>query len=239
LRSHRLPRSSSWWHTIGRGYTDLTSALIAVSFKATELQIWKEVDGIFTADPRKVPLARKIHTISPEEAAELTYYGSEVIHPFTMEQVIRASIPIRIKNTFKPEGEGTIILPEGHELSSPTEAKRRATAVTIKDNVIVLNVHSNRKSVSHGFFAQIFLTLDKFGIVVDLISTSEVHISMALNPNVTSEKLDTCLIELKKYGQVQHINKGERDFKHGNPVASRQEYAQYGRCIFTHVCDTC
>ena len=102
---------------IGRGYTDFTAALVAAGLKTFqpmdggsqrlppflmtgpqtvgELQIWKEVDGIFTADPRKGPNARLLTTISPDEAAELTYYGSEVIHPFTMEQVIRAKVPIR------------------------------------------------------------------------------------------------------------------------------------------------
>lgn len=193
--------------TFGRGYTDLTAALIAVSFNASELQIWKEVDGIFSADPRKCPLARKIDAITPEEAAELTYYGSEVIHPFTMEQAIRASIPIRIKNTFKPEGAGTIILPEGHRLQVIKSLHKldkllQATAVTIKENMIILNVHSNRISVSHGFFAEIFMTLDKYGIVVDLISTSEVHISMALNPKVTPEILQNAISDLKIYGNV-------------------------------------
>jgi len=77
---------------VGRGYTDLLAALLAVGLEASELQIWKEVDGIFTADPRKVPTARLIPVISPDEAAELTYYGSEVVHPFTMEQVRRAMI---------------------------------------------------------------------------------------------------------------------------------------------------
>lgn len=72
---------------VGRGYTDLLSAVLAVGLDAAELQIWKEVDGIFTADPRKVPTARLLSIISPDEAAELTYYGSEVIHPFAMEQV--------------------------------------------------------------------------------------------------------------------------------------------------------
>jgi aspartate kinase len=71
---------------VGRGYTDLAAALLAAGLGATELQIWKEVDGIFTADPRKVLTARLLPVISPEEAAELTYYGSEVVHPFTMEQ---------------------------------------------------------------------------------------------------------------------------------------------------------
>lgn len=81
------PIPGSLLNQVGRGYTDLLSALLSVGLEATELQIWKEVDGIFTADPRKVPTARLLPIISPDEAAELTYYGSEVVHPFTMEQV--------------------------------------------------------------------------------------------------------------------------------------------------------
>ena len=81
------PVPGSLLRQVGRGYTDLLAALLAVGLAAEELQIWKEVDGIFTADPRKVPTARLISSITPEEAAELTYYGSEVVHPFTMEQV--------------------------------------------------------------------------------------------------------------------------------------------------------
>jgi aspartate kinase len=81
------PVPGSLLRQIGRGYTDLCSALLAVGLEASELQIWKEVDGIFTADPRKVSTARLISVISPDEAAELTYYGSEVVHHFTMEQV--------------------------------------------------------------------------------------------------------------------------------------------------------
>lgn len=81
------PVPGSLLRQIGRGYTDLLAALLTAGLSASELQIWKEVDGVFTADPRKVPTARLISTISPDEAAELTYYGSEVVHPFTMEQV--------------------------------------------------------------------------------------------------------------------------------------------------------
>ena len=78
---------------VGRGYTDLCAAILSAGLEASELQIWKEVDGIFTADPRKVLTARVIPVISPEEAAELTYYGSEVVHPFTMEQVMISLSP--------------------------------------------------------------------------------------------------------------------------------------------------
>ena len=83
------PVPGSLLQQIGHGYTDLCSALLAVGLEASELQIWKEVDGIFTADPRKISTARLISVISPDEAAELTYYGSQVVHPFTMEQVSR------------------------------------------------------------------------------------------------------------------------------------------------------
>lgn len=193
---------------IGRGYTDLCAALCAVGLAAKELQVWKEVDGIFTADPRKVLSARLVPIITPDEAAELTYYGSEVIHPFTMEQVIRAQIPIRIKNVENPLGGGTVIYPDPERAlasrhgekrvngngngSGATDAEadadeeeeraklegRMPTAVTIKDSIIVLNIHSNRKTISHGFLARIFGTLDRAGVVVDLISTSEVHVSV-------------------------------------------------------------
>jgi aspartate kinase len=189
--------------TIGRGYTDLTAALIAVATGAKELQIWKEVDGIFTADPRKVPNAKLLEFITPEETAEITYYGSEVIHPFTMEQVIRADIPIRIKNTFHPQKDGTLIIPGSFVFESDTDsssdAKKKPTAVTVKEGVIVLNVNSNRKSVSHGFFEKMFSILDHYGIVVDLVSTSQVNVSMALAPS-SSEKLECAIVDLKKYG---------------------------------------
>lgn len=210
------PVPGSLLRQVGRGYTDLLSALLAVGVKASELQIWKEVDGIFTADPRKVATARVIPLISPDEAAELTYYGSEVVHPFTMEQVIRKKIPIRIKNVENPAGLGTVIYPdpeeEGKEVpvarQSVTEhdvlgkESKRATAVTIKERIIVLNVNSNRKSVSHGFLAGIFTTLDRFGVVVDLISTSEVHVSMAIEDGLIPKIMDRLVRELRKSGTV-------------------------------------
>lgn len=207
---------------VGRGYTDLCAALIAVGVQAEELQIWKEVDGIFTADPRKVPNARLLESVTPDEAAELTYYGSEVIHPFTMEQVIKAKIPIRIKNVENPTGRGTIIYPDNigrrGEDTPPhppaayetlpnsyiqTHKKRSATAITAKQDIVVINVHSNKKTLSHGFLAHIFTNLDRFKLVVDLILTSEVHVSMALQILPDQEhNLKTALKELRKIGTV-------------------------------------
>jgi aspartate kinase len=225
---------------VGRGYTDLCAALVAVGLGATELQVWKEVDGIFTADPRKVPTASLLPRISPAEASELTFYGSEVIHPFTMEQVIRARIPIRIKNVMNPRGNGTIIFPDSPAeidetrgglqtkffrsrsatvlRASDRRRPKRPTAVTVKHNILVINVHSNKRSLSHGFFANIFSTLDKWRLSIDLISTSEVHVSMALHSEaplydgaseeeyrITDRDLEGAIGELSSYGTVDII----------------------------------
>ena len=179
---------------VGRGYTDLCAALVAAGLQASELQIWKEVDGIFTANPSKVPTAKLLPTISPSEAAELTFYGSEVIHPFTMERVMRAKVPIRIRNVLDLRKKGTTIMPEPDppqyapsRPSSPSFFRKRAyskptygqkpprpVAITVKDKVLVINVHSNKRTLSHGFYANIFSVLDKWRLSVDLISTSEV-----------------------------------------------------------------
>lgn len=224
--------------TVGRGYTDLCAALVAVGIRAQELQIWKEVDGIFTADPRKVPTAKLIPQISPAEAAELTFYGSEVIHPSTMDQVIRARIPIRIKNVINPRGGGTIIYPDsrsefdsassGHDpklfrsRSSTYMGERRGpkrpTAVTMKHKILVMNIHSNKRSLSHGFFAGIFATLDKWRLSVDVISTSEVNMSMALHSEaplytgggddeyqIVDQDLRGAIEELRSFGTVDVI----------------------------------
>lgn len=226
--------------TVGRGYTDLCAALVAVGLKAKELQIWKEVDGIFTADPRKVPTAQLISQISPAEAAELTFYGSEVIHPSTMDQVIRARIPIRIKNVINPRGAGTVIYPDapteppsvnGSPRSSPYMFRsrstsrlpvrarpKRPTAVTLKHKILVMNIHSNKRSLSHGFFAGIFSTLDKWRLSVDVISTSEVNISMAIHSEapmytgggddeyqIVDQDLRGAIDELQQFGMVDII----------------------------------
>ncbi|QDS69977.1 hypothetical protein FKW77_002994 [Venturia effusa] len=221
-------------HSIGRGYTDLCAALVAIGTHAEELQIWKEVDGIFSADPRKVPTSRLLPSVSPSEAAELTFYGSEVIHPFTMEQVIREQIPIRIKNVMNPRGAGTVILPEAESLQCPLKLKlsrgrsssnlealvgpRRPTAVTIKHSIVVLNIHSNRRTRAHGFLAKIFGILDKHHLSVDLISSSEVHVSMALHSEhdmltgegeddlqIQDSRLHGCVEDLSELGNVDLV----------------------------------
>lgn len=215
--------------SIGRGYTDLAAALLAVGLGAEELQIWKEVDGIFTADPRKVQGARLLDTGTPEEASELTYYGSEVVHPFAMEQGTRAHIPIRIKNVMKPNGSGTVIFPGQNRMGClPTKAmpwpwpepltdnglpctewtRRRPTAVTVKDNIWMLMVRSKQRSLPHGFLAKIFGMLDRHGIEVDLISASEIGVSMAMEGRFAEEReMGLVLSGLGSLGKVE-VRKG-------------------------------
>jgi len=184
---------------IGRGYSDFTAAAIAASVHAKELQIWKEVDGIFSADPRKVENAYILPNISPEEAAEITFYGSEVIHPFTMEQVVKANIPTRIKNTGHPERLGTVIDPSVKD----RKIDFKPTAVTCKRNITVLSIQSNRMLMSHGFMAKVFNILEKYAIVIDLISTSEVSISLT-TANV--QNLPQAVKECKEFSEVQMIS---------------------------------
>ena len=186
---------------IGRGYSDFTAAAIAASVHAKELQIWKEVDGIYSADPRKVDNAYILPSISPEEAAEITFYGSEVIHPFTMEQVVHANIPTRIKNTWFPDRPGTVIEPNGENVA----AAYRPTAVTCKRNVTVVNFRSNRMLMSYGFMAKVFNILERHAIIIDLISTSEVNISLTTT-NTTS--LMAAVEECKEFSEV-HVMKGQ------------------------------
>jgi len=166
--------------SVGRGYTDFTAALISAGLGhkiVREMQVWKEVDGIFTADPRRVPQARVLPRITPTEASELTYFGSEVLHPFTMERVVSAQVPIRIMNTFNPSGHGTVIA----KRKGRARPDLRATAVTAKRGITIITVTSNRMYNAYGFLAGVFNTLADHDVVVDLVSTSEVSISFTVD----------------------------------------------------------
>ena len=186
---------------IGRGYTDLLAALVSVGLGVQEMQIWKEVDGVFTADPRIVPTARLLPTISPSEAAELTNWGSEVIHAFTMKQAIQAKIPIRIRNVMNPSGRGTAIMPDPESpdaipgyrsnLLPNLQAQlpfgkayvgpKRPTAITAKRGMLVLEIEPEKGSVTPQFMVALFTILEKWNLKIDIISISEVLVNLALH----------------------------------------------------------
>ncbi|KAE9992983.1 hypothetical protein EG327_006952 [Venturia inaequalis] len=187
-------------------YSDLTAALTAVGLNASALQIWKEIDGIFTADPRKAPTARLLPSITPSEAAELTFYGSEVINSVAMQQVVRAQIPIRVLNVIKPTGQGTMIAASPKEPTTTTTAPttpdltlsrgkpladltllnipKRPTAITVKRSVLLLNIRSNRKIGAPGFLSQVFQTLDRYNLSAAPIASSEVNVSLGLHSEI-------------------------------------------------------
>ena len=185
---------------IGRGYTDLCASLLTIGLQAEELQIWKEVEGFYTADPRKVQNARLLPAISPEEASELTFNGSEIIHFVAMGQAMRARVPIRVKNVMNPRGAGTLVrpsdLPEKPEMtksigkrSSQLEVSssnldappaKAPTAMTSKHKVVVVNVFSEERSFRASFFASVIAILHQWQLSVDLICTSQVQMSMAI-----------------------------------------------------------
>jgi aspartate kinase len=185
-------------NTIGRGYTDLCAALIAVGLKARELQIWKEVDGVFTADPRKTPKAKLLKELSASEAAELTFFGSEVIHPYVMKQAVLSGIPVKIKCVFNPEDQGTLIILDSKSEDSKSEDtvyENEPTAVTIKDNVTLIHIDLNTPSSSFSTIYSLLHQLEKKGISPDLVSISQQKVLLALTE--TGKKLEKFIQTVK------------------------------------------
>jgi len=177
--------------TIGRVYTDLCAALIAVGLKARELQIWKEVDGVFTADPRKTPKAKLLKELTASEAEELTFFGSEVIHPYVMKQAVLSGIPVKIKCVFNPEDQGTLIVLDSKSEDSKSEDtiyENEPTAVTIKDNATLIHIDLNNPTSSYSTTYSLLHQLEKKGISPDLVSISQQKVLLALTE--TGKKLE-------------------------------------------------
>jgi aspartate kinase len=183
-------------NSVGRGYTDFTASLIAAGLgpsRIRELQVWKEVDGVFSSDPRLVSRAKPIAHLSSAEAAEITYFGAEVLHPLTMSRINDAHIPIRIKNIMKPEDFGTVI-----EQDSPSSSSS-VVAVTGKRSIAVCTVHSNGMYEASGFLAKLFRILGDHNVVVDLVSTSEVSVSFTVS---RIDALNEAVDDLRACGAV-------------------------------------
>ena len=182
---------------VGRGYTDFTAALISAGLGrkvVAEMQVWKEVDGVFTADPRRVPAARVLPSISPTEASELTYFGSEVLHPFTMERVVSAQVPIRIKNTFNPEGEGTVIA----KGKGKRDKRTRASAVPAKAGATAVPATSNRLYTADGFLSAVFTPSSDPPGFAALFSPPSVSISFTVDRRDEIEAAKPALAKLGK-----------------------------------------
>jgi aspartate kinase len=174
--------------TLGRNGSDYSAAIVAAAVGAKEVQIWTDVDGLLTCDPRLVPCAHVIDQISFDEAAELAQFGAK-LHPRTLEPAMTANIPVRVLNTHNPSSPGTVI-------TRTPDASAGPRSIARKRNVTMVHVTSNKMLGAHGFLARLFNVFEKLGISVDLIATSEVSVSVTVDERHNMEELERQLHEI-------------------------------------------
>lgn len=184
--------------TLGRGGSDYSASLFGAALGADEIEIWTDVDGVMSADPRVVPDAITIPVLSFTEAAELAYFGAKVLHPKTIHPAVRENIPVRVLNTFKPDGAGTVIT----EAGAGPDAEHPARAIAAKKGITVVQIVSSRMLLAHGFLAKIFEVFARHRVVVDMVATSEVSVSLTVD---REDALAAALGELRRIGDVQVI----------------------------------
>jgi aspartate kinase len=181
--------------TLGRGGSDWSAAIVGALLPAEEIQIWTDVDGIMTVDPRIVPGARILPEVSFEEAAELAYFGAKVLHPATIKPAVERGIPVLVLNSMNPSAPGTRIASRKGD-DSPGEPR----ALAFKKGITVVLVSQPRMLMAHGFTAKVFEVFARHRTSVDLIATSEVSISLTID-NI--ETLPAIKADLAELGEVQ------------------------------------
>jgi aspartate kinase len=169
--------------TLGRGGSDYTAALVGASVGAREIQIWTDVNGVLTADPRVVPHARTIPSLSFAEAAELSYFGAKVLHPKTILPAVIRGIPVRICNSRDPEQPGTGVYFDAE--MSPRTVK----AIAHKQGVTVLHITSARMLGAYGFLRALFEVFERHRTIIDIVTTSEVSVSLSLEDTSRLEEI--------------------------------------------------
>jgi aspartate kinase len=184
--------------TLGRGGSDYTAALLGAALGTSEIQIWTDVTGVLTADPRVVPEAQTIERLSYGEAAELAYFGAKVLHPKTIQPAIESSIPVRICNSRAPQEAGTLVGPQSE--TSPRTVK----AIAHKTGVTTVQITSLRMLGAYGFLRALFEVFDRHRTVVDVVTTSEVSVSLSLDD---ASALPAIVEELERLGTVR-VEKG-------------------------------
>jgi aspartate kinase len=179
--------------TLGRGGSDYSGALVGAAIDAAEIQIWTDVDGMLTADPRVVANPRLLPALSFAEAAELAYFGAKVLHPSTILPAVEKNIPVRILNSRRPEGQGTRITAGGSPDGTPV------TALACKRDLTVVDVTSSRMLMAYGFLRQVFEVFERYRTAVDVVTTSEVSVSVTVDDR---RHLDAIRTALQAFGEV-------------------------------------
>jgi aspartate kinase len=182
--------------TLGRNGSDYSAAIVAAAIGAKEVQIWTDVDGLLTCDPRLVPGARVIDRLTFDEAAELAWFGAK-LHPRTLEPAVEANVPVRVLNTHNPSSPGTLITRRAGERESGPQSVARKRGVTM------VHVTSNKMLGAHGFLSRLFTVFEELRISVDLITTSEVSVSVTIDDRHDIEELER---RLQKIAAVEMID---------------------------------
>jgi aspartate kinase len=180
--------------TLGRGGSDYTAALVGGGLHAGAIEIWTDVNGIMTTDPRICPDALRVKTISFEEAAELAYFGAKVLHPATILPAVQKSIPVWVLNSRNAENEGTKIT------AVPAKCKSPFKSIAAKKRLTIIDIVASRMLMSHGYLKAVFDVFDKYKCAIDMVSTSEVSISLTVDSN---ERLPEICSELAKIADVK------------------------------------
>jgi len=180
--------------TLGRGGSDFTAALVGGGMHAGAIEIWTDVNGIMTTDPRICPDALRVKTISFEEAAELAYFGAKVLHPATILPAVQKSIPVWVLNSRNAENEGTKITAMAAKCASPFKS------IAAKKRLTIIDVVASRMLMSHGYLKAVFDVFDKWKCAIDMVSTSEVSISLTVDSN---QQLPEICAELAKIADVK------------------------------------
>ena len=181
--------------TLGRGGSDFTAALIGGALSAEAIEIWTDVDGIMTADPRVCPDALRVKVISFEEAAELAYFGAKVLHPATILPAVKKNIPVLVLNSRNAACEGTRITSLAPHCKSPFKS------IAVKKKLSIIDVVASRMLMTHGYMKEIFAVFDKHQCAVDMVSTSEVSVSLTVDSN---DKLPAIAADLGKLADVKY-----------------------------------
>ena len=181
--------------TLGRGGSDFTAALVGGGLDAGSIEIWTDVNGIMTTDPRICANALRVKTISFEEAAELAYFGAKVLHPATILPAVRKNIPVFVLNSKNPANEGTRII------SLPPHCRSPFKSIAVKRRLTIIDVVASRMLMSHGYMKAIFDVFDKHKCPVDMVSTSEVSVSLTVDSN---DKLPDIAADLSQLADVKY-----------------------------------
>lgn len=174
--------------TLGRGGSDYTAALLGEALQASRVDIWTDVPGIYTTDPRVVPAAKRIDVIAFEEAAEMATFGAKVLHPATLLPAVRSNIPVFVGSSKDPKAGGTIVC-------NTTENPPLFRAIALRRKQTLLTLHSLSMLHSRGFLAEVFSILARHSISVDLVTTSEVNIALTLDTTGSTSTGDTLLTQ--------------------------------------------